>query len=191
MRCRDVHSKLDLFANGELTSVERQRIEMHLESCASCREALTRARRLENVLAAASCPPVPEGFASSVLERARQDQSIPVARHVFRPDDGHSACRRTDCQSVPQPGRVFRLGRRHSVWRQLRFAAATAAALSAGLLMGLIMGRDIWRADVAPAPAAARPSAELLAAAGLEQLVEPGGDSLAQAYLGLTVTAER
>lgn len=161
MRCREVQQKLDLLDTQELTSSEREGIEAHLESCAGCRAALLRLRRLEDLLAASPTPPVPEGFAAQVVARAKEQQAA-VARRAPRP-------------------RFAQLG-----WNRIRFSAATAAALAAGLMLGLFMGRQTWWSGAQQPAAAASQPADLLAASGFEYLVEPGGDSLAQAYLRLT-----
>jgi len=60
---------------------------------------------------------------------------------------------------------------------------ATAAALAAGLLVGCYLGWDTWQDDRRPV---AVETADPLAGSGLGQLVEPGGDSLAQTFLTLT-----
>jgi len=167
MRCREVQHKLDLFATQELTSSECEGIEAHLESCAGCREALWRLRRLEDLLAASPVPPVPEGFAARVVAQVKEQQTIAAARRSPR-------------------SRLVRLA-----WKRIRFSAATAAALAAGLMLGLFMGRDTWWSGTEGPSAAANQPAELLAASGFDDLVEPGGDSLAQAYLGLTTATDR
>jgi len=77
------------------------------------------------------------------------------------------------------------------VWKRVRFAAATAAALAAGLLVGLFLGHDTWISSAQQPRIAASQSAELLAASGFDGLVEPGGDSLTQAYLELITPARQ
>jgi hypothetical protein len=54
--------------------------------------------------------------------------------------------------------------------------------LAGGLLLGVYLGAQTWDSG----PPAAIEQADPLAGSGLGQLVEPGGDSLAQAYLALT-----
>jgi len=166
MSCREVQHKLDLFATGELTSSECEGIEAHLESCARCREALLRLRCLEDLLAASPAPPAPEGFAARVVAQVKEQQTIAAARRSPR---------------IP----LARLA-----WKRIRFSAATAAALAAGLMLGLFMGRDTWWSGAEGPSAAARQPADLLAASGFDDLVEPGGDSLGQAYLGLTTPTD-
>jgi len=166
MRCREVQHKLDLFATGEVTPLERARIEVHLGSCAGCRQRLARLRRLEELLAAAPAPPPPEGFAARVVARAKERQAA-TARGTSR----------------PRPAR--------SAWDRIRFTAATAAALAAGLVLGLFMGRETWQSGALRPPVAAGQRADPVAASGFEALVEPGGDSLAQTYLELTAATDR
>ncbi len=158
MRCHEVQKNLDLFIRQELTPLVRERIEVHLSGCAGCRQELARLGKLEELLASAPSPPVPEGFAERVIERARRE-AVPVStvasteRHVRE-----------------------RLGRR------VRIAVGTAAALAGGLLLGIYLGTQ----TLGSALPATTKQADPLAGSGLGQLVEPGGDSLAQAYLALT-----
>jgi putative zinc finger protein len=166
MRCREVQHKLDLFVTQELTSSERERVAAHLGNCAECREALARLRRLEDVLAATPVPPVPEGFAARVVARAAEQQAVPTRQ--------------------PAQPRLARSPR-----NRFRFTAATAAAMASGLLLGLFMGYETWRSGGPGPRGAAGQSNDLLAASGFESLVEPGGDSLAQSYLSLTMAGER
>jgi hypothetical protein len=64
------------------------------------------------------------------------------------------------------------------------------AALAAGLILGMFMGHETWRADgQQPLDVATRP-ADPLAASGFEYLVEPDGNSLAQAYVQLTAATD-
>jgi anti-sigma factor RsiW len=158
MRCREVQQKLDLFIRQELTPLARERIEVHLSGCGKCRGELVRLRRLEELLTSAPSPPVPEGFAEGVIKRTRRE-GVPDAAEV----------------SAPRHLRK-RLG------RPVGIAAGTAAALAGGLLLGGYLGVQTW--DIAP-PAAIE-QADPLASSGLGQLGEPGGDSLARAYLALT-----
>lgn len=167
MRCNDVQQKLDLFATGELTHTVREKIEAHLESCKECGEALARVRRFEDLLTAAPAPPVPDGFAARVVARAKERQARAVGQ-------------------LPAPRGRYRLA-----WQRIRLSAGTAAALAAGLMVGMFMGHETWQAvRQQPLASATRPP-DPLAAFGFEYLVEPGGDSLAQAYLGLTATSDR
>ncbi len=167
MHCCEAREKLDLFAAQEVTSSERAAIEAHLASCAECRAALARLRRLGELLAAWPAPPVAQGFAGRVVARAKQQQTAVGGR---------------------RPGR---LGWARSAWNRIRFPAATAAALAAGLVLGLWMGHHTWRSGVQRPPAASRGGGDLLAASGLGELAEPGGDSLGEAYLQLITAADR
>jgi hypothetical protein len=77
------------------------------------------------------------------------------------------------------------------MWKRFESLAGIAAALAAGLLVGVFMGGEAWRAGRQQGMASAPRSADSLAASGFECLVDPGGDSLAQVYLGLTTTSDR
>lgn len=159
MRCPEVQQKLDLYARQELAPSARETIEDHLSRCDRCRQELGRLRRLEELLASAPSPPVPQGFAGRVVARARREPS-PVRCPA---SIGHRA--------------------RERFGHRVRIAVATAAALAAGLLVGSYLGFDTWQSDGRPA---AVDAADPLTGSGLGQLVEPGGDSLAQVYLALT-----
>jgi len=158
MRCHEVRQKLDLFIRQELAPSLSEKIEVHLSGCGRCREELARLRRLEGLLVSAPAPPVPEGFAERVVERARRGAV---------PDSADVAARR-------------RLGKR--LGRRVQIAMGAAAALAGGFLLGGYLGAQTWGS----APPAASERADPLAGSGLGQLIEPGGDSLARAYLTLT-----
>lgn len=158
MRCHEVQQNLDLLIRQELKPPVRDRIEVHLSGCGRCREELARLRRLEELLAAAPSPPVPDGFATRMVERVR--------RKAARGYADFSARRRV----------------RDRLGRSVRIAAGTAAALAGGLLLGGYLGVQTWGS----APSRAIELTDPLAGSGLGQLVEPGGDSLAQAYLAMT-----
>jgi putative zinc finger protein len=165
MGCREVQQKLDLLARQEVTPSERERIEIHVASCNTCRQSLKRLRDLEDVLAVLPTPPVPEGFAARVVAMAGQ-QAVPT-RQPTQPRFAPSA------------------------WGRVRFTAVSAAAMAAGLLLGLFMGYETWRSGGPGPRGVASQSVDVLAASGFESLVEPGGDSLAQSYLSLTTVSDR
>ena len=167
MRCSDVQRKLDLFATQELAQSVSENLEDHLKSCADCREALEKLRRFEDLVSASPTPPVPDGFAARVVAQAKERQAI-----------------------VTRSDRMPRVSLR-SGWKRFEFSTGTAAALAAGLMVGLFMGHETWKAAAQNPQAPTAQAAAPLAASGLEYLVEPGGDSLAQAYLGLTATSDR
>lgn len=156
MRCDEVSQNLDLLIRQELAPPVRERIEGHLRGCGRCREELARLRRLEELLAADAYPPVPVGFAARVVARARREV----------PSDAAVAVPRTAGWRIAQ---------------RMRMAAGAAAALAGGLLLGGYLGTQTWNT----APPSVRQT-DPLAGLGLRQLVEPGGDSLAQTYLALT-----
>jgi anti-sigma factor RsiW len=167
MRCREVQQKLDLFSTQEIEHSVRERIIAHLESCQQCQQALARLRRIEDLLADWLAPPVPEGFAARTVARAKE--------------------RQTGAPSRPPLSR----GRSRRAWERIRMAAGTAAALAAGLILGMFMGYETWGAVGQRALDAAPRADDPVATSGFEYLVEPGGESLAQAYVQLTTAADR
>ena len=163
MRCNKVQQKLNLFDTQELAPSEREKIDVHLKSCAQCRQTLARVRRLEGLLTAAPTPPVPGGFAARVIARAKQRQAI-VAR------------------SEPRPRVSLRAG-----WRRLEFSAGTAAALAAGLLIGVAMGQQTWQRSFDESEAERQMvEADPIVASGFSLLAGSGDKSLGQVYLGMT-----
>ncbi len=158
MRCRDVQRQLDLYERQELVSSVLASIDAHLSGCDGCRRELDRLRRLKGLLASAEMPPVPEGFLAGVVSQARREsEPVPEAIAAVRRD-------------------------RKWPWRGVGIAVRTAAALAAGLLVGALLGFDTWQGG---RQSAAVRAADPLSGSGLAQFVEPGGDSLAEAYLGL------
>lgn len=158
MRCRAVQQKLDLHAGqGLAPSVQRQ-VEAHLRNCPACRDARERLERLRVLLEAVPATPVPEGFAERVLARVGQRESTA----------GRGGFDRS----------------RRALWRQVRAGVGTAAALAAGLLLGLFLGHETWQAT-ADSPGQIRQT-DPLAVSGLDFLIGPGDDTLAQTYLQLT-----
>jgi len=166
MRCQLVQQKLDLLASPDLADSERQQIEGHLRSCPACQRALARQRQLQALLQTVPAPPVPKGLAERVLARAaRQPSADPAPR--------------------PSPWRRAEGGR---VWGRVRAGLRMAASLAAGLLIGVFLGQETWQAiDQAAAPAE---PANSVAASALENLSDPGDDTLARTYLQLISTRD-
>ncbi|MDZ7615595.1 MAG: zf-HC2 domain-containing protein [Patescibacteria group bacterium] len=165
MRCHSIQEKLDAYLAEEgrsLSDRERGRILDHLQTCEECRREASRRRSLYGLLAEADVPPVPEGFASRVAARAGGVSCEPI------PGDG-------------LPGRSER-----NTWRRLRRTAGLTAALAAGLGLGAFLGNGVWR-DAAGRSQAETSQADPLWAAGVGRLVVDDDDSLARAYLDLTL----
>jgi hypothetical protein len=57
MRCEEVRETLPLFLYGELSFDEEERVELHIDECAGCREALEREKVLFRSLDAAEAVP--------------------------------------------------------------------------------------------------------------------------------------
>ena len=162
MRCRAVQEKLNLYAAGELLPSVGAQIESHLQACPTCRKELAKLRQLETLLRAVTTPPVPEGFAVRVLAQAKERALAAVA---------------------PRP-----LARRGALlsWERLGRWMGATTALAAGLMLGVFMGHATWQAAGPQQPVAVAQLVDPLATSSFEYLIEPGGDSLAQAYLQLT-----
>ena len=158
MRCGQVREKLDLFVAGELARSVHAAIEAHVEQCSDCRQALRKLRQLQASLAACDVPPVPEGFATRVVGKAKERMATAT---------GSGYRRRVSWATAG---------------KYVGFSVRTATALAAGLALGAYMGQATWlRSAAAIRGTDPRPES------GFQQFVEPGGPSLAQAYLGLIV----
>ncbi len=165
MRCRRIQEQLDAYlADGEhsLSTPDREQVENHLRKCKECRRELSRLRSLHRLLVETPVPPLPEGFASRVVARAKTRQAVAKTR-----------------LAVP-------VRSRWNAWQRLRLAAGSAAALAVGLALGAFLGNDVWQDDAGRRQAAAARQADVLAGASFGRLVVGDDDSLARAYLDLT-----
>jgi len=167
MRCDRAQALMDTYANEGLPPHEREPFEIHLRECRVCQQQSENLRRLVAVLRSDPSPPVPEGFVGRVMARAKEREAMivrgsPVATMASR-----------------------------SLWKRLESLAGIAATLAAGLMVGVFMGHEAWRADRQQGVASAVQPAESRVTTGIEYLVEPDGDSLAQAYLGMSAVSHR
>ena len=126
MHCGKVEHKIDRYLRDELPGEAADEIEAHLDGCPNCRGALEDARELEDMFGRASTPPVPDGFASDLRERAAEREEtiigpLPAWRSLSTP------------------------------WR-----AAVAAGLVVGLALGIMMGAGPEQSDRAEARKVAR-----------------------------------
>jgi anti-sigma factor RsiW len=167
MRCDRAQALMDRYVNEGLPAREREPFEIHLHDCRVCQQQLENLQALVAVLRSDPSPPVPQGFVGRVMARAKEREAI-VAR--TRPVSTEAS---------------------RSMWKRFESLAGIAAALAAGLMVGVFMGDEAWRADRQQGIASATRPADPRVASGFEYLVNPGGDSLAQAYLGLTATSDR
>ena len=159
MRCKHVTRRLDAYATGEVSARDRVRIEAHLATCESCRQALTNLERMGELLNRATVPLVPEGFADRVMTLARTRAASPV-----RADSLWNVAAWRQALSIP-------------------VRAAAAVVLVLGLAMGILMGRGVWQS---PTPATANSASDPLAAYNVDYLTDTPSGSLAESYLSLT-----
>ena len=158
MRCEDVTTRLDSYADGELQAAVAAKVTAHLESCESCRQSRQRLEQLAAVLGQASVPPVPAGFAARLMAKAR-------SRHPAAASAGWNPLRWW--RLVPAP-----------------MHAAAAAVLVIGLALGLVVGWTTSPAGQAP-PAQAAVQTDPLDAYSLDYLGDAPSGSLADSYLAL------
>lgn len=167
MNCARAQALIDRHVNEGLSPGERESLEIHLRDCRGCQQQLENLQRLLSVLRSNPSPPVPEGFADRVMARAgEREATIAPAGSLSREESP-------------------------SIWKRLESFAGIAAALAAGLIVGIFMGNDAWRADRQQAIASTSQPAEPSEATDFEYLIDPPGNSLAQAYLGLTTISDR
>lgn len=87
--CEGVRELAQAWLDGELGPQERERLELHLHACPSCRHAVESYRQLFSVLAEPALPEVPRGFAARSLaliaaaqRRRRAWQALAIAAAV-------------------------------------------------------------------------------------------------------------
>ena len=71
--CEEYAALLDLFADGELTGPEMERVRDHLETCPGCRAYVDDALAIRAGFPDVEETVVPEGFAEGVMARVRED----------------------------------------------------------------------------------------------------------------------
>jgi len=161
MHCDRAKTLMDRYVNEGLLLHERESFEGHLRVCRNCQQQLASLQGLLTVLRSDPSPPVPQGFVGRVMARAERETIVALSK--------------------PESSMASR-----SVWKRLEFSAGTVVALAVGLIVGMFMGYETWRTVPEQGLVAETSPADPLAASGFEHLVEPGGVSLAQGYLGLT-----
>jgi anti-sigma factor RsiW len=73
MFCGKIKSQLNRYLDGEISPKEQEKIELHVESCASCREELSLLRMTEGLLQHPPEPPdIPAGFTERAILRYKQ-----------------------------------------------------------------------------------------------------------------------
>lgn len=169
MRCRIVQEKLDAYLAEGLRATDQRQVEAHLRSCPVCRDELVRLKQLLALLKSDSAiPPVPDGFSSRLMAKARQRLA---------------ACQPPE-MSVPWSIRRW--------WTSVFFPmrAEVAATLAAGLLIGVFLGQQTWHSAHPSNPQQAT-QADPLAVYELDYLTNAPGDSLAGTYLALMGSPQR
>lgn len=126
--CAAVDAQLDAYFDGELSELDRARLERHVAHCATCAETLVAFEQLGDDLRAAHprevCPP---RVSAAVLELARQESRETATRSVLPPRRWANFF----TSLVPAPA-----------WRPVLVAAAAA----------LVLAVPLWRTLRGPAP---------------------------------------
>ena len=156
MRCEDLQSRLETYADGGMPPGERGAAATHLRNCADCRRALARIDSVAAVLAQSEPPPVPTGFASRVMAAA-QSRQLAIATAGWNP---------------------VRWWRRVS--RPMH--AAAAAVLIVGVAAGVVMGWTARPSTVETQGLEAAAEGDALDAYNLDYLGDAPAGSLADSY---------
>ena len=159
MRCEDLQSRLEAYADGGMPPGEREAAADHLRNCADCRRALARIDSVAAALAQAKTPPVPTGLAARVMAAARGRQ-LAIATAGWNP---------------------VRWWRRVS----MPMHAAAAAVLVVGLAAGLVMGWTAPPATIQAPTTKAATQGDALTAYNTDYLGDAPAGSLADSYLAL------
>ena len=80
MHCNEVEQQLGRYVDGELSPVDRESLQCHLESCASCRAELTELNELVSRIANPGSVTVPE----QLWERIEQELQRTDARRDWQ-----------------------------------------------------------------------------------------------------------
>jgi anti-sigma factor RsiW len=122
MNCHKVLVRLHAYLDGEASGKLKLEIDEHLRECPSCRGQVEHIRQMGDVLDNLSVPPLPDGFAARVMERARKKARLP--------------------QEKKSP---FLLGFQPLRWLldlSIPMRAAACAAVFLACILGLFMSRE-------------------------------------------------
>ena len=76
MNCTDIHNLLDDVLDGELTGQERGALDIHLGSCATCRQRVREEQSLRSALSELPVAHASSGFAARALRHAAEVNSL-------------------------------------------------------------------------------------------------------------------
>lgn len=82
MRCEEVRKTLPLFLYGELSFEDEERVELHIDECAACREALVREKAMFRSFDAAALVPnrdLLENCRAGLRQRLAQSEQRPAS----------------------------------------------------------------------------------------------------------------
>jgi hypothetical protein len=85
MKCERIRELLSDYINGDLTQAVRSLVEIHLESCGSCRKELAKLERMRSILRSFQPVEPPYGFTQRVLAsyRARREREVSPLRRFL------------------------------------------------------------------------------------------------------------
>nr|WP_272700028.1 zf-HC2 domain-containing protein [Desulfovibrio sp. Fe33] len=111
MHCRNCHTRLSAYLDGELPEQELRNMQRHLDGCAACRARLAELEALEAPLAALDTPAMPGDLEFRIMARASREYFDTRGQSRFR-----------------------------EIARRWLGMTATASALTVGLLLGGLLG---------------------------------------------------
>jgi anti-sigma factor RsiW len=76
MKCRHAKKMISGYVDDALSPSEKKGFDLHLRSCASCKEALEEIRALHRLFASAQRFPAPYGFSTRVLANLDEREAL-------------------------------------------------------------------------------------------------------------------
>lgn len=163
MHCRKVRKKLSAWSDNETNRQLSGKIPDHLAQCPKCSRALQEMLNLRTLFRESTVPPLPEGFADSVMKQVR---SLAANRpEAFQP---------------------------LWWWRDFTFPLKAASTVAFGLVLslGVYMGGSLTRKNPQTARASSGAASDAVISSMMQPFGETGAETIADAYLAITIADE-
>jgi anti-sigma factor RsiW len=161
MHCRDIRKKLSAWSDAETNQRLSGQIQEHLSICPECSRVLQEIANLRTLFQQSPVPPLPEAFAGEVMQQVR---SLAANRsETFQP---------------------------LLWWRDFAFPLKAASAVAFGLVLslGIYMGESLTRGNSQTTLVSSASAADAVVSSMVQPFAETGVETIADAYLALTVT---